>query len=158
MWLSGLGRWCCNPPNKRILQGYSHDAWLFSVKCELNKLYAIHDLRVLHESWRTRIIKGYSWFYHSILCDFEMQVLQIGMQFAFWILISVIFDFLFLVCEPPVRPSIKGCWLNRGSTVFQLLRKTYLNNRPQVSMGYKLINHQDVGRTQEEFVEFVIYL
>ena len=26
------------------------------------------------------------------------------------------------------------------------------NNRPQVSMGYRLINHRDVGRTRDEFV------
>ena len=27
-----------------------------------------------------------------------------------------------------------------------------LSNRPQVSMGYRLINHAHVGRTREEFV------
>ena len=28
----------------------------------------------------------------------------------------------------------------------------YKNNRPQVSVGYRLINHWDVGKTLEEFV------
>ena len=30
--------------------------------------------------------------------------------------------------------------------------EVYLSNRPQVSMGYKLINHAGVDRTREEFV------
>ena len=29
----------------------------------------------------------------------------------------------------------------------------YLSNRPQVSIGYKLITTRDVGRTRDEFVK-----
>jgi len=33
------------------------------------------DLKVLRDLWRTWIINWYSWFYHSVLRDFERQVL-----------------------------------------------------------------------------------
>ena len=35
-----------------------------------------HDRKVLRDPWRTWIINQYSWFYHFILRDFRMQVLQ----------------------------------------------------------------------------------
>ena len=54
-------------------------AWLilFSVKREFRKLFFMtHDLKVLHDPWRTWIINWYSWIFHSVLRDFETQVLR----------------------------------------------------------------------------------
>ena len=63
----------------RVVQGYSRDAWLadliFFVKREFRKLFfVIRDPKVLRDPWRTWIINRYSWFYHSILRDFQTRV------------------------------------------------------------------------------------
>ena len=58
----------------------------FSVKREFIKLFFVtQDLKVLHDPWRFWIINRYSWFYHSVLRDFETQVFQmIGVVNAEW--------------------------------------------------------------------------
>ena len=53
---------------------------LFSVKCEFRKLFFVtRDLKVLRDPWRTwnrNRYSRYSWFYHSILRDFQTQILR----------------------------------------------------------------------------------
>ena len=50
---------------------------LFSVKHEFRKLFlVIRDLKVFRDPVRTCIINRHSGFYHSILRDFETQVLR----------------------------------------------------------------------------------
>ena len=63
----------------RVVQGYSRVAWLadliFFVTREFRKLFfVIRDPKVLRDPWRTWIINRYSWFYHSILRDFQTRV------------------------------------------------------------------------------------
>ena len=65
----------------RVVRGYSRDAWLAHfnlLKREFRKLFFVtRDLKVWRDPWRTRIIALYSWFCHSILRGFGMQVLRI---------------------------------------------------------------------------------
>ena len=56
-------------------KGYSPDAWLanfiFLEHVFWKLFFVIYDLKVLHDLLRTWIINWYSWFYHSVLCDWD---------------------------------------------------------------------------------------
>lgn len=59
----------------------------------------IHDVKVLHEPWRTWIINWYAWCHRSIIHYFEMQVLRmvrvvLGVRFAVWSLYLAFHNFL----------------------------------------------------------------
>ena len=108
--------------NLRVVQGYSRHAWLpdlFPVKCEFKKLYfMIHYLKVLRDPWRTWIINRYLWFYHSVLCDFEMQVLQmVRVVYQEWLGMQII-------CN--MEPRLSYSWFCFQQTLFLLKCKNRL--------------------------------
>ena len=78
-----------------VVLGYSRDTFYFP----WNVNFVTRDLKALRDPWRTWIINRYSWFYHSILRDFETQVLWMvrvvyrEWRFAIWSLDLAIRDF-----------------------------------------------------------------
>ena len=56
----------------------------FPWNMNFRKLFFVtRDLKVLCDLWKTSIIDRYSWFYHIILHDFEMQVLRM-VRVVYW--------------------------------------------------------------------------
>ena len=100
---------CNRLAQHRVVQGYSCDAWLADIFfCETWMQESIlRDWKAFCVTcmWRTWIVNRYPWFYHSILREFKMQVLQMVRRVIYreWL--------RYTICINYMKPWLSHSWI-----------------------------------------------